>query len=126
MKYRMKEIGEELANTKETNRSLMIMIENLQHEEEDLKKECLSLRASLENQGKTKENKEKYFTQELAKYTQRYLESQQERNKIVFELESKFKEEIEKKESNYRLLIASSDKKHNEAIQNVKERAKGL
>lgn len=31
LKYRMKEIGEELANTKETNRSLMIMIESLQH-----------------------------------------------------------------------------------------------
>lgn len=73
LKYRIKEVSEELTNTKETNRSLMIMIESLQHEEEDLKKEVLSLRSSLENQGKTKENKEKYFTQELAKYTQRYL-----------------------------------------------------
>jgi translation initiation factor 1 (eIF-1/SUI1) len=53
----MKEAIEELTSVKETNRSLMTMIENLQREEEDLKKECQSLRASLENQGKTKENK---------------------------------------------------------------------
>jgi hypothetical protein len=80
----------------------------------------------LENQSKTKENKEKYFSVELAKYTQRYLSSEQERNKILFELESKFKEEIEKKESNYRLLAASNDKKHNEALATLRERLKQL
>lgn len=31
LKYRIKEFSEEVANTKETNRSLMIMIESLQH-----------------------------------------------------------------------------------------------
>lgn len=77
---------------KENNRSFAIMIQNLQIEEENLKKENQSLRLSIENIGKTKQNKEKYFSGELSKYTQRYLESEQERNKIVFELETKFKE----------------------------------
>jgi hypothetical protein len=33
------------------------------------------LKTSLENVGKTKESKEKYYSQEVAKYTARYLES---------------------------------------------------
>jgi len=41
------------------------------------------------------------------------LESEQERNKIVFELETKFKEEMEKKEANYRAMAANSERKLN-------------
>jgi chromosome segregation ATPase len=126
LRFRLKEVGEEVAAGKEANRSLMAMVEGLQQEEEDLKKQVQSLKASLDNQGRTKENKEKHFTQELAKYTQRYLESEQERNKIVFQLESKFKEEIEKKESNYRALIANNDKKHSDTISALKQRVKQL
>lgn len=51
----------------------MSMIEGLQHQEEDLRKECVTLKASLDNQIRTRDNKEKYFSQEMAKYTQRYL-----------------------------------------------------
>lgn len=56
----------------------------------------------------------------MAKYTQRYLESEQERNKIVFQLESKFKEETEKKDANYRALLASTEKKHNETVNSLR------
>ena len=111
---------------KEASRSLMGMVEGLQHEEDDLQKQVQALRASLENQGRTKESKEKHYAAELAKYTQRYLESEQERNKIVFQLEAKFKEEIEKKETNYRALLATNDRKHADALAVLRQRNKEL
>jgi hypothetical protein len=84
----------------------------------------MGLKMSLDNHGKTKENKEKYFNQEVAKYTQRYLESEQERNKIIFELEGKFKEEMEKKEANYRAMLANNDKKHGDLLLQIKDKLK--
>ena len=60
------------------------MLQTTQGDQESLRKENAALKASLENQMKTKENKEKYYNQELTKYTSRYLESEQERNKIIF------------------------------------------
>ena len=62
------------------------MIETTQKSEQALKVELTTLKASFDNLTRTKENKEKYYTQEVNKYTARYFESEQERNKIIFEL----------------------------------------
>ena len=41
----------------------------------------------------------------MEKYNAKYIESENNRNKIIFELENKLKEELEKKDAYYKDLI---------------------
>lgn len=61
-------------------------IEELQKIIEHKEKELEAKIVSLENLSRTKENKEKHLNQEITKYTAKYSQSEQERNKIIFEL----------------------------------------
>jgi chromosome segregation ATPase len=73
--------------------------------------ELEGLKAVASQMEQTKEKKEAHYRQELEKYTQRYMESENCRNKIVFELENSLREQLGKKDEYYLEVIGKLESK---------------
>lgn len=69
------------------------------------------MKFKLEQCEKAKEKKEQYYKAELEKYNKKYLETENIRNRIVFEMEAKLKEELDHKDAYYKQLLEKLEAK---------------
>ena len=70
---------------------------------------------------KARQKKQIYYKEEVEKYNVKYIESENSRNKIIFELQNKLKDELEKKDAYYKDLIEKLEEKMYGTTHNSKE-----
>lgn len=98
-------LEQDLFQSREKGRSVETNKDNLSHEIANLQNQLYETKYKLDQVQKAKEKKEQYFKGELEKYNKKYLQTENARNKIVFEMENKLKEELDHKDTYYKQLI---------------------